>query len=149
VHCCAAHAPFGIITQSGARAIYLDLSQLRREDEDAFAEAADSGAGIFAGAVEPMNLFHPSVPRPQYADDLGEDGKGSSDSERTIGSQLAQRVIDLWRRLGLTPARCAEQVVIGPACGLAGTSPERAAGVLAACREAGRILPEMIEEGPR
>ena len=76
VHCCAAHPPFGIITQSGAQAIYLDLSQLRREDEDPFAEAADSGTGIFAGTVQPMNLFHPSVPRPQYADDLGEDGKG-------------------------------------------------------------------------
>lgn len=125
VHCCAAHPPFGSIIQSGARAVYLDLSQLRREDEDAFAEAADSGTGIFAGTVQ------------------------VTDSERTIGSQLAQRVVGLWRRLGLTPARCAEQVVIGPACGLAGASPQRAAEVLAACREAGRILPEMIEEGPR
>jgi hypothetical protein len=123
VHCCAAHPPFGIITQSGARAIYLDLSLLRREDEDPLAEAADAGSGIFAGAVQPL------------------------DSERAVASELAKRVISLWRRLGLPAARCAEQVVIAPACGLAGASPGRAAELLAACREAGRILPEMIEEG--
>ena len=123
VHCCAAHPPFGLITQSGARAIYLDLSLLRREDEDPLAEAADGGTGIFAGTVQAAN------------------------SERAVASELAKRVIDLWRRLGLPPARSAEQVVIGPACGLAGASPEQAAGLLAACREAGRILPEMIEEG--
>jgi len=124
VHCCAAHPPFGIVSQSGARAIYLDLSLLRREDEDPLAEAAEAGTGIFAGTVQ------------------------ASDSERAVASELAKRVIDLWRRLGLPPARCAEQVVIGPACGLAGASPGRAAEVLAACHEAGRILPEMIEEGP-
>jgi hypothetical protein len=37
-------------------------------------------------------------------------------------------------------------VVIAPACGLAGVPPQRAAELLAACREAGRMLPEMIEE---
>jgi methionine synthase II (cobalamin-independent) len=70
------------------------------------------------------------------------------DSERPDASAMAARVIEVWRRLGLPAARCAEQVVIGPACGLAGASPERAVAVLAACREAGRILPEMIEAGP-
>lgn len=121
--CCAAHPPLRVISRAGAQAIYLDISLLRREDEDPLAEAADAGSGIFAGAVQP------------------------SDSERPEAGQLAKRVIDLWRRLGLPPSRGAEQVVIAPACGLAGTSPERAAGLLAACREAGRILPEMIEEG--
>jgi hypothetical protein len=36
--------------------------------------------------------------------------------------------------------------VIAPACGLAGASPDQAIAVLAACREAAKILPEMIEE---
>ena len=121
--CCAAQPPLRVITRAGAQAIYLDISLLGREDEDPLAEAAESGSGIFAGAVQP------------------------SDSERPEPSQLAKRVTDLWRRLGLPPSRGAEQVVITPACGLAGTSPERATELLAACREAGRILPEMIEEG--
>jgi hypothetical protein len=123
VHCCAAPAPFKIITDSGARAVYIDLGLLRRADEDPLAEAVEAGTGIFAGAVQPL------------------------DSERPGGRQLAKLIIDLWRRLGLSLAGCAPQVVIAPACGLAGASPERATAVLAACREAGRILPEMIEEG--
>ena len=123
VHCCAARPPLRMITQSGAQAIYLDLSLLGEDDEDQFAETAEAGTGIFAGSVQPL------------------------DSERPQASHLARRIIDLWRRLGLPLAGCAEQVVIRQACGLAGASPERAAEVLAACREAGRILPEMIAEG--
>ena len=125
VHCCAAHPPFGIMTQAGARGVYVNLSQLRRDDEDALAEAADSGTALFAGTVQPLI------------------------SERAIAGDLATTATELWRRLGLPAAWGAGQVVIGPACGLAGVSPQRAAELLAACREAGRILPEMIEEGSR
>jgi methionine synthase II (cobalamin-independent) len=46
----------------------------------------------------------------------------------------------------MAPARCAEQVVITPSCGLAGASPRQAEDVLAHCREAARIVPEMAEE---
>lgn len=123
VHCCAAGAPFRIISQAGARAIYADLDQLQGGQEDLLAEAVEAGTGIFAGAVQPLG------------------------SARIEASHLAQRIIDLWRRLGLTLTRCPEQVVMAPACGLAGASPDRAVAVLAACREAARILPEMIEEG--
>ena len=43
-------------------------------------------------------------------------------------------------------AGVAAQVVITPGCGLAGAPPEYARAALAACREAARILPELIEE---
>jgi methionine synthase II (cobalamin-independent) len=122
VHCCAASAPFGIIRQAGARAIYIDIDQVRGGQQDALAEAVDAGTGIFAGVVQPLN------------------------SARVEARDLAKRIIDLWRRLGLPLGRCAGQVVIAPACGLAGASPDQATAVLAACREAGKILPEMIEE---
>jgi methionine synthase II (cobalamin-independent) len=46
----------------------------------------------------------------------------------------------------MAPARCAEQVVITPACGLAGVSPAAAKDTLAHCREAARIVPELAEE---
>lgn len=123
VHCCAAAVPFAIIRQAGARGVYLDLDQLRRGDEDPLAEAIEAGTGIFAGAVQPVGR------------------------ERPEARHLAKRIVDLWRRLGLPPAGAPGQVVIAPACGLAGASPEHAVAVLTACREAGRILPEMIEEG--
>ena len=64
--------------------------------------------------------------------------------------------MELWRQMGWPgpPARCfkisaagvAAQVVITPACGLAGAPPDYARAALAACREAARMLPELIEE---
>ena len=36
--------------------------------------------------------------------------------------------------------------MITPACGLAGASPAQARAVLARCREAAAMLPELIEE---
>jgi hypothetical protein len=66
---------------------------------------------------------------------------------------VAGRVVELWRRMGWPAARgaggssgIAAQVVITPACGLAGAPPEYAKAALACCREAGRLLPELIEE---
>ncbi len=52
----------------------------------------------------------------------------------------------MWRRVGLPLDGAAQQAVITPACGLAGASPARARAVLARCREAAAILPELIEE---
>jgi hypothetical protein len=128
VHCCSAGAPYGVIRQSGARGISVDLSRLRREDEDPFAEAVEAGAGILAGVIQ-------GVPTGREAE-----------AGRPEPSELARLVIARWRRIGLPPARCAGPVVLTPACGLAGASPGRATAVLAACREAARILPELIEE---
>jgi methionine synthase II (cobalamin-independent) len=48
----------------------------------------------------------------------------------------------------MQPRKLTEQVVITPACGLAGLSPAAARAALAHCREAARIAPELIEEGP-
>jgi methionine synthase II (cobalamin-independent) len=58
----------------------------------------------------------------------------------------ASSIAEMWRMMGLPPARCAEQVVVTPACGLAGASPDRARDALRRCREAARILPEMMAE---
>jgi methionine synthase II (cobalamin-independent) len=58
-------------------------------------------------------------------------------------------VIALWHRTGLPPRRLTGQVVITPACGLAGLPAAAARAALARCREAARLVPELIEEGPR
>jgi hypothetical protein len=137
VHCCAPSAPFGIIKAVGAEAVGFDLRLLRQEEEDGLAEAVEAGLGILAGAV------------PATAPDTAERGStGLPDPSVT-----ARRVVDLWRRMGWPagpgagPAGAAAQVVITPACGLAGASPGYARAALAQCREAARLLPELIEEG--
>ena len=124
VHCCASPVPFGIIWAAGPDAVAFDLSLLRREEADRVAEMADAGTGILAGAV-------PALPPP---------------GEREEPVKTAQRVLRFWRRLGMAPEDCAQQVVVTPACGLAGPAPERAASVLGHCREAARMVAELAEE---
>ncbi len=138
VHCCAPAIPFGIIRAAGADGVAFDLSQLRRADEDGVAESAEAGLGLLTGAV-------PAVPD-QTSGGVGWPGAGGS-SERGGGAhQTAERVIRMWRRLGLPTATCAEQAVITPACGLIGVSPAQARAALTRCREAANMLPELVEE---
>jgi methionine synthase II (cobalamin-independent) len=122
VHCCATTVPFGIIQRAGAGGLAFDLSQLRRGEEDGVAEAAEAGLGLLTGAI-------------------------SAVAEEPGGArETAERVLRLWRRVGLPLATAAEQAVITPACGLAGVSPAQARAALARCREAAAMLPELIEE---
>ncbi len=130
VHCCAGEIPFQLIRESGAGAIGFDLRLLRREDEDGLAEVAEAGLGILAGAG--TNVVKREL-------------RAASPAPR----DTAAGVIGLWHRIGLPKAGLAEQVVITPACGLAAESPAGARAALASCREAARILPELIEEGHR
>jgi len=130
VHCCAAEIPFQVIRQSGAGAIGFDLSLLRREQEDGLAEAAEAGLGIMAGASKTM---------------VKRDRPANSPTPR----DTAAAFIEIWQRIGLPNRTLAEQVVITPACGLAAESPVGARAALARCREAARIMPELIEEGRR
>jgi hypothetical protein len=133
VHCCAPEIPFDWIKRAGATAVSFDLRVFRRADEDAFGEAADSGAGMFIGAV-------PAVPP-------GPPGPGQRpDSD---GREPATAVIDLWRRIGLPIGDLTRQVVMTPACGLAGASPSYARAALERCQAAARLIPELIEEGVR
>lgn len=72
-----------------------------------------------------------------------------------VARDVAGEVIEVWRRMGWPSARGGSgsagpqgvpaQVVLTPACGLAGASPAYARAALARCREAARILPELIE----
>jgi hypothetical protein len=124
VHCCSRDCPFGIIVESGADAVSFDLSQLRRDDYDRLAAVAETGAGLLGGALQ---FTYPE-----------RRGVAPADTARAVG--------EVWRKMALPAAKCAEQVVVTPACGLAGASPAQAREALRWCREAARILPEMMGE---
>ncbi len=128
VHSCAADVPFLLLKDAGATAISFDLSLLQTADYDLLAELGEAGLGLLVGAL-------PTSPVPR----LGAGGLQPKDT--------AQRVITLWRRMGLAASQLAGQVVITPACGLAGATDEAARAALAHCREAARLAPELIEEG--
>ncbi|SCL29524.1 Cobalamin-independent synthase, Catalytic domain [Micromonospora nigra] len=119
VHCCAPDVPLELIRSAGAVGVALDLTLL--SDFDPLGEAVDAGLGLLAGAA-------PTRPSPA--------GRAPTSAE------VADRVRQVWDRLGFPRRRLAEQVVVTPACGLAGATPEYARAVLAACRDAGRRLHE-------
>ncbi|MFI6240707.1 methionine synthase [Micromonospora sp. NPDC050795] len=119
VHCCAPHVPLELIRSAGAVAVALDLDLVTKLDP--LGEAIDAGLGLLAGAAPT---------RPPSAG-------GAPNS-----AQIAERVRQVWDRLGFPRRQLAQQVVVTPACGLAGATPEYARAVLAACRDAGRRLAE-------
>ncbi|GGK70840.1 hypothetical protein GCM10007964_12020 [Sphaerisporangium melleum] len=122
VHCCAPDVPIEALRTAGARAISLDASLLRRRDEDRIGEALEAGVALFLGVVPGTDARLPDI------------------------GVIAKPALELWGRLGFTPSRLAEQVVLTPRCGLAGASPSYARAALARCREAARVLREDPED---
>jgi len=145
VHSCATAVPFGLIRTAGAGALSFDLSQLRRGEEDRIAEAAEAGLGLLIGAVPAVQEPDAGTRTPGGAQQpvRGPTGPGDGSAE---ARQTADRIIRFWHRLGLPLATCPDQVVITPACGLAGASPAYARAALTRCREAASMLAELIEE---
>ena len=135
VHSCALSVPFGMIKGAGADAAGCDLSKLRPTGEDGLAEAVEAGLGILAGVIPATGTA--AAPEPPPA------------------TEAAQVVTGRWQRMGWPVARygppgppgVAAQVVLTPACGMAGATPGYARAAMARCREAARLLPELIEEG--
>jgi hypothetical protein len=117
VHCCAPGVPVDLVRSAGAAAVGLDLALVT--DLDPLGEALDAGLGLLAGAVPT------TVP----------DGGPPPSS-----AEVADRVRELWSRLGFPLSTVADQVVVTPACGLAGATAEYARAALRACREAGQRL---------
>jgi Cobalamin-independent synthase, Catalytic domain len=118
VHCCAPGVPVGLIRSAGAAAVALDLALVA--DLDELGEALDAGLGLLAGAVPTVEAGQPPKP-----------------------AEAADRVRELWRRLGFPLSTMADKVVVTPACGLAGVSPDHARAALRACREAGQRLSDV------
>jgi methionine synthase II (cobalamin-independent) len=150
VHCCASGYPFEIINGAGADAVSFDLSLLKHRDYDKLAETVERGSGLLIGALPTNGLAQDSA-RPSERDaDGGRRAPGRRDADaerpRPTPEGTANAIREVWQRIGLPPASCAEQVVITPACGLAGASPDQARNALRWCREAARILPELMAE---
>jgi len=127
VHCCGRSVPFPEIRSAGASAVSFDLGHLPNAGVDIVAELADDGMGLFVGAL-PTSSVERLVSGPPLLPRL-----------------TAESVVTLWRRTGLAPGLLTRQVVITPACGLAGSSPAAARAALAHCQDAARIAPEMID----
>jgi methionine synthase II (cobalamin-independent) len=119
VHCCAPDLPLALVRSTGAIGASVDLSLWNFEssqDLDALGEHLDAGAALFAGVLPAL------------------------DSRLPDAGRVADPVRHFGRRLGLPPAMLPEQVVLTPACGLAGASPEYARTVLTRATEGAKAL---------
>jgi hypothetical protein len=116
VHCCAPDVPLDLLRAAGAAAVAIDLALV--SDLDPLGELIDAGLGVFAGAVDTRAWSAARPPSP---------------------AEVADVVLGLWRKLGF-PTSQLDQVVVTPACGLAGAA--EAQPILAACRDAGRRIAE-------
>jgi len=151
IHCCAPDVPFSVLVSAGARAVSFDLGLLRREDEDSVGEVAEAGLGIAVGAVPSLQdavlAGRGGAPPERRAAIPAANGRpdgGAAGAPGDAARSTAEAIIVLWRRIGLPLAALPQQILVTPACGLAGASPARARDVLARCQAAARLIPELI-----
>ena len=116
VHSCAADAPLGLLRGAGAAGLSVDLGVLSAGQYDDLARALEDGDRVLLGVVPTLADHAPTA---------------------RAAAERALRLLDM---LGLDPDEVGDQLVLTPACGLAGASPERARASLAACREAAAAL---------
>jgi len=149
IHCCAPDAPLELIRDAGAIAAAIDLDLVTNLDQ--LGEVLDGGLGLFAGAI-PTAPRRPgraetdaAAPSPDAAPGPADPATGDPDvtadpRPSRLAADAANRIRDLWREIGFSPNHLAEQVVVTPACGLAGASAGYARAVTTACREAAQRL---------
>jgi methionine synthase II (cobalamin-independent) len=100
VHCCGGDLPIGVLRSAGAIAISFDLSLVRADQLDGFAEAVQDGVGMLVGVV-------PAV----------EPDVSVSDAD------LTRQVERWWQSMGFAAKELSDHCLITPSCGLAGASP--------------------------
>jgi methionine synthase II (cobalamin-independent) len=100
VHCCASDLPMRVLRSAGVPAISFELSQVRADQLDNFAEAVQDGVGMLVGVVPAVD---PGWPVP--------------------AADLTREVEHWWQTIGFAARELSDHCLITPTCGLAGASP--------------------------
>ncbi|MDN5796027.1 MAG: methionine synthase [Intrasporangium sp.] len=116
VHCCAARPPLPLLRSAEPSALSVDCTLLGPRGWEGLAVAAESGIRLHAGVVP-------------------------TDGSRTRAADLADALVDPWRRVGM-PLSSLADVVVTPTCGLGGRPPEKARAVQRAAVETASELAE-------
>ncbi|HEY7723349.1 MAG TPA: methionine synthase [Pedococcus sp.] len=118
VHCCHPGIPLPLLRDTGAGAVALDTTALTPARWESVAATVEAGTALYAGC-------------------LPTDGTG------TTGSAWRQ-LVEAWQRTGL-PLSALADIVVSPACGLAGLTPSGATSVQRSAVEVARELSERAE----
>lgn len=115
VHCCAPGVPVGLVRGAGATGVMLDLGLLDADGHDAAAEALEAGDTIALGVVPTAG-------------------------ELPGAKAVIERVLRWLDMLGLDPEVVGGGLVVTPACGLAGSTPQDARRATELVRSVARSL---------
>lgn len=115
VHCCDPGIPLSLLRDTGAGAVALDTTDLTPAQWESVAVTIEAGTSLYAGC-------------------LPTDGTGTS-------QRGWQNVAEPWQRTGLPLSRL-DDIVVSPACGLAGLTPEQARSVQRSVTEVAEELTE-------
>ena len=116
IHCCAGEVPVTLLRESGTDGISLDTSLVDGPGWDQLAETIEAGVTLWAGAVPT--------------------------SGRTEWRAARDRLVGAWHRIGLPEAALGD-VVVTPACGLAGAPPSSAVATLRTTRDLAAALTDL------
>jgi methionine synthase II (cobalamin-independent) len=100
VHCCDADLPIRVLRSAGAPAISFELSLVRADQLDSFAEAVQDGVGMLVGVVPGID---PGTP--------------------LSAASLTRQVEGWWESIGFAAQELPVHCLITPTCGLAGATP--------------------------
>jgi methionine synthase II (cobalamin-independent) len=115
VHCCDPGTPLPLLRSTGAGAIALDTTSLNPARWESVAATVEGGTTLYAGC-------------------LPTDGSGTT-------AQAWRQIVEAWQRTGLPLSGLAD-IVVRPACGLAGLTPAGARDVQRSAVEVARELSE-------
>ena len=118
VHCCAADPPVTLLQGAGVQGVLVDTDLLDRSAWDAVGSALEAGLEIGLGAL-PTNAL------------------------QTTPDQIARRAMAALRDLAVDATRSG-QLMLTPACGLAGATTDEAVRALRAVRTAADIVTEQL-----
>jgi methionine synthase II (cobalamin-independent) len=124
VHCCADDPPVAVLRRSGADALSLDTRLLTGSGWESVAAAVEDGISLWAGCVP-----------------AGDDSAATRGSVEGVADETADRLTRAWRDVGLALPLLAD-LVVTPACGLAGATP---AGATAALRAAVAVQGQLVQ----
>jgi methionine synthase II (cobalamin-independent) len=99
-HCCAADIPIALLAGAGAQGVSLDLDVLTAAAYDELGAVLDAGSRVLLGVVP-----------------------ATDPARMPTEQQVVDRVLRLLDMLGFDPDDVGGQLVLTPACGLAGASP--------------------------
>ena len=117
VHCCHPSAPLPLLRATGAGALAIDVTAATPARWESIAATLEAGTGLWAGC-------------------LSTDGTGTDQGARAL-------VLEGFERAGLAAAALTG-LVVSPACGLAGLTPQGAQRVLRMALDTARRLGEEV-----